>query len=708
MSGMERQYRYKAFISYSHKDEATAKWLHRALEGYSVPRHVVGRKTKSGTVPKSIKPVFRDQSELAVSANLSASVTEALADSEFLIVICSPNAVESAWVQQEILTFKRERGESNVLAVIASGEPFASDSADTAEQECFPSGLRHAMAPDGSESDARIEPMAADVRRGSGGKRLALLKLAAALLQVNLDELVRRDTQRRYRRLRFIAAGALAGMLVMGWLTVTAIQARGEAVLQRNSAEGLIEFMLGDLRDKLEPVGRLDVLDSVGEKALGYYEAQDESMLDADSLGRRSRALHLIGEIEDTRGNTEGALRTFQQAAESTAALLSRSPTDTQRIFDHSQSEFWVGYIAWQRGEYDTARTAFEEYLRFATLLVEADPENASWQQELAFAHGNLGSLAFEQQQWESAESAFHNALSIEQALAAASPDDFELQNQAAISRSWLTSVYTNARKFDEAAEQNRAQIEIYEQVLQGDGLNRTAQLQLLIAKRLAARLDISIGDMERAALQLLSADRIARELVNFEPENTVYIEQLIAVQRDSAEAHYSNGDFEAARNNLKVALDRTDDLIANDDTVMLWQVDYMIYCQLLLARMHFDEQGMDQAQSIVDEVFTRLADIEAEGSDIRQLPFVTGSAYLLAGDLREHNGDSSGARLSWQRAYAELDGPPETLDPSRLTVLIDVLDRLGMDDEARSIIASLEASRYRHPAYLRIRDQIR
>src|SRR5215471_14241860 len=59
------EFRYRAFISYSHQDRAWADWLHRALETYRVPRRLVGRRTEIGIIPKRIAPVFRDREELA-------------------------------------------------------------------------------------------------------------------------------------------------------------------------------------------------------------------------------------------------------------------------------------------------------------------------------------------------------------------------------------------------------------------------------------------------------------------------------------------------------------------------------------------------------------------------------------------------------------------------------------------------------------------
>lgn len=115
--------RYRAFISYSHADHARARRLHRALENYRVPRRLVGQSTRKGPVPRRLAPIFRDRDDLSASGDLSASVREALARSDTLIVICSPDAAQSRWVDQEVRAFRELNPEGDVLAAILSGEP---------------------------------------------------------------------------------------------------------------------------------------------------------------------------------------------------------------------------------------------------------------------------------------------------------------------------------------------------------------------------------------------------------------------------------------------------------------------------------------------------------------------------------------------------------------------------------------------------------
>src|SRR5215218_4767011 len=87
--------RYWAFVSYSHRDKAAGDWLHRALETQPVPKPLVGRPTRLGTIPPRLTPVFRDREELAASPDLGVRIEEALRQSRYLIVICSPQAAAS-------------------------------------------------------------------------------------------------------------------------------------------------------------------------------------------------------------------------------------------------------------------------------------------------------------------------------------------------------------------------------------------------------------------------------------------------------------------------------------------------------------------------------------------------------------------------------------------------------------------------------------
>ena len=200
------EYKYWAFISYSHQDEKWAAWLHKGLETYRVPPRLVGQGKRDFPVPRKIFPVFRDREELPTSADLGQQINLALRQSRYLIVICSPRSATSLWVNEEIKHFKAMGRENQVLAVIVDGEPNASDKPDCPVPECFPPALRYRIGPDGESTGERTEPIAADAREGKDGKVNAKLKLIAGVLGVDFDALKQRERQRKRRNLTSASA----------------------------------------------------------------------------------------------------------------------------------------------------------------------------------------------------------------------------------------------------------------------------------------------------------------------------------------------------------------------------------------------------------------------------------------------------------------------------------------------------------------------
>ncbi|HLW79813.1 MAG TPA: TIR domain-containing protein, partial [Terriglobia bacterium] len=232
--------RYWAFISYSHADRRWGDWLHHALETHKIPKALVGQDTQRGEpVPPRVFPVFRDREELPTSANLGAVIGEALRESRYLIVICSPRAAQSRWVNQEILDYKRLDREDRILALIVDGEPNAADGKPgyAPEMECFPEALKHPLGPDGElDKSKHTEPIAADARPDRDGKLNAKLKLLAGVLGVNYDDLKRRDEERRRRRQRVVASISATLVLVFAVLAGAALWQWHEAAAERQQA----------------------------------------------------------------------------------------------------------------------------------------------------------------------------------------------------------------------------------------------------------------------------------------------------------------------------------------------------------------------------------------------------------------------------------------------------------------------------------------
>lgn len=227
--------RFCGFISYSQRDKGDARRLQQVLESYRVPAGIAVGEVDERT--RRLGRFFRDDDDMGAATDLGAALRGAIEDSENLIVVCSPNAAQSRWVNQEVLHFKRSGRGDRIFAVIVDGEPNASASEDEGRRrlECFPPALRFEIDETGALTGRPAEPLAVKVAGQSRARLRA--RLAAGLLRVPFDALWRRD--RRAARAGLLRNAALALLVLVlvlaGTGAVLLFQAR-RAALERSQA----------------------------------------------------------------------------------------------------------------------------------------------------------------------------------------------------------------------------------------------------------------------------------------------------------------------------------------------------------------------------------------------------------------------------------------------------------------------------------------
>lgn len=321
----DTKYKYWAFISYSHKDKKWGDWLHKALETYKIPKRIVAAHAGEREISKRLFPVFRDREELPTATDLSENINKALADSRYLIVICSPNSAKSQYVNEEIKTFKALGRENKILSVIVDGEPNALDKPELGLKECFPEAIKFRVTRDKQITPERTEPIAADARKGKDGKQNALLKLVAGVLRIDYAGLKDREQERK-RRNQIITSIVMASLMLvfagLAWVAVIArneaYRQKGEAVRQRNMAMEAIERLTYDVPDRLGKLpGSILIITDILEKNIQLLDRIDQGdTRDATGKSQRHRAANQT-KIADRWlliGNTQRALEAFGKA----------------------------------------------------------------------------------------------------------------------------------------------------------------------------------------------------------------------------------------------------------------------------------------------------------------------------------------------------------------------------------------------------------
>lgn len=234
--------KYWAFLSYNHHDRKFVEKVLDAIEGYRLPKDLVGKPGPDGPVPKRLK-VYRDRDESRAAPDLSEELQIALRRSRYMVVVCSPasaalrfekDGVRTSWVNEEIRCFQRMGRADRILTIIKEGEPNASDP-DKGKAECYPPALTWKVNAAGEPTGERTVPSSADARPRGDGFHNAVLKVIARIVGVDYDTLKRRDEIRRKRAaaLLVLAAAVFAGALVAAGL---AWRGQREAVAHEQTA----------------------------------------------------------------------------------------------------------------------------------------------------------------------------------------------------------------------------------------------------------------------------------------------------------------------------------------------------------------------------------------------------------------------------------------------------------------------------------------
>jgi tetratricopeptide (TPR) repeat protein len=504
------------------------------------------------------------------------------------------------------------------------------------------------------------------------------------------------------RRLRrwAVAAGIALVLAGAGKYMFDLRHERGIAQRHRAEAEGLVEFMLGDLRERLEPVGRLDVLDEVGDRALAYFAARSADERTEADHHRFARAMNQIGEVRLNQGDLDAARDAFLKARTAAANLVEQDPKQGDWLLALGASEFWLGNVAYLEGDLDGAEAAFGSYREVSEQLVALDSTNEDWQREVGYAYTNLAALHEAREQVDPALAALDESIRIKRFLVDAAREDPGRRSDLINALAWQANILLMVgdpqaahSRYADGVDEVRTLID-----LDPGDMSHKYLLSVLLHSQAAALeqrgLDDGIDELYAASLDL------SRMLADHDSSNAVWREGLTDSYLAVGRRLLWKGHPDAATEPLDQARRLAESLTVIDPQNPDY-VDLLVDADCLLARVAVANgdptaarRGSGRASEMARSGYSH------NPGDRRSIESFA-KALVLAGEIEKRFGNAQAADSAWREAYGVMQ-PIGGSSRSRAIreIWLRVLTYRGLKEEAGRIAESLHATGFARPDF--------
>jgi len=346
---------------------------------------------------------------------------------------------------------------------------------------------------------------------------------------------------------------------------VAANQAADRAKLARNQAENLINFMTEDLRDKLRPIGRLDLLDAVSRRVQAYYSAFVGSDDGPDILRQRSIAQVNSADIRKDLGDLSGALNSYNEAIATQRKLASQDPKNAKWQQDLCNSLEKIGDVLLAQGNAPLAREKFEEALSIRQRLIDA------LQLDLSFSYADIGYILSVQGESDDALEYCSRALNIREALLKQQPGDADLNRYKSTCLEQIGHELTVVGEFEKAFEVYRQSLEITRELAAREG-NTMWQRDYSISLERMGDVLAAQGKWSDALRNYEASHSICLKLLSQDPKNSMWQSDLFWTYQDIGNVKMAQNKVQEAQNNYDAAFAIAKKLTETDSFNSEWE----------------------------------------------------------------------------------------------------------------------------------------
>jgi len=353
--------------------------------------------------------------------------------------------------------------------------------------------------------------------------------------------------------------------------------ARAKEAVERARAEELAGFMLFDLRDGLEPIGRLDLLGKVALRSKEYYDSLPSENVTPEVLRNRGVALNNVGHVLKARGDLEGALSSYRESLAIGNRLAVQDPSNPGWQADLSFSLGFLGDVLRERGDLEGALASYRESVERFERLVAQDPLNAAWQRELSIRWALVGGILQARGDLEGALSIYRESIAIGERLVAQDPSDSGRQRDLAVSRDMVGDILMERGDLEGALAMYRASLAVRERLVAKDPSNAGGQRALSVSRERVGDILIARGELEGALASYRESLAIAERLAAQDASNAGLQRDLSIKQIKVGDILNARGDREGALAGYRESVAIAERLVAQDPSNAGWQRDLSV-----------------------------------------------------------------------------------------------------------------------------------
>jgi serine/threonine-protein kinase len=496
------------------------------------------------------------------------------------------------------------------------------------------------------------------------------------------------------RRIRYVAAAIVFMVLLAGAikyaLDITA--ARAEAESRREQAESLVRFMVGDLRRKLEPVGRLDVLDSTASRALSYFASLSPDEMTGEDLNQNAQALAQLGQARDKQGKLKQAINLFRQSVRFGSAAVSRDPSSEESQLALSNAHFWLGDALRRSGDVQGTLQNFGAYFAISQRLAQRHPAEPKFQAEISYAHGNLGAAYELAGDLPRALNEYRMTCTLDRDRLRRDPGNEQWQADLANSANRLGVILQKTGDFNGARNAFDEDLAIRRRLFQREPKDAIRQRRLSVSLAYAGTLQLSMGDVAQALASCREEAELAEALAARDPSNADSRRN-----RDIARARMASllEPASGVRMIDEAAADLRELVHTNGRTV--WRRDLAI-ALTRSAKIHLRLLDLQRAYTAADEALALSEKLVGENSNDSNSIRILCEALLITALVDEKTGRQKDAVARRTRAIQIVHQAPD--DPVTTALRVRILLTLGRENDAAPLAETLLSGGYREPDF--------